>query len=206
MNTECQSNLSEGFGAQRQYCKRQLSTVPVLFLLFLLQNMWFGLRIWLLAFVVAAAPERPLSLKEDTTSSVDDESKRLVVHQKPGQACLSWTWHIDGIDIQGYTTKYTLIVSECVSTNRRESMKSGNIMKHHSKKQTNTKRHIDTRLKLNSMDRCSFERHRWFHAADNFNFLARVAFQMSIESDLGLMWISWGPWSSVVYVIDLTSL
>lgn len=61
------------------------------------RNMRLGLCIWLLACMAAAAPERPLSLKEDTTSTVDDESK-------------------------------------------------------------------------------------WFHAADNFNFLARVAVRMSIES------------------------
>ena len=52
--------------------------------------MRFGLCIWLLALVAAAAPERPLSLKEDTTSTVDDESKRLVVHQKTGQADIQW--------------------------------------------------------------------------------------------------------------------
>lgn len=41
----CQRNLSEGFGAQRQYCKSQLSIVPLLFLLFLPQHAVWSLHL-----------------------------------------------------------------------------------------------------------------------------------------------------------------
>ena len=89
---------------------------------------------------------------------------------------------------------YNGIHVDCLKYNKswqivEKNMKIGNIIPKRSNIQEGKHWH-KTQTKFDVRD--SFERHRWFHAADNFNFLARVAGRMFIESDLGLglLWIA----------------